>query len=84
DENFTYRKSGNLDYEVFIDENGAFVVVGSLVDMLCRNVVLNAPDSMAYFQKIVREKGVITQMKKMGMKEKDTVIIGDVEFEYYD
>ena len=84
DENFTYRKSGNLDYEVFIDENGAFVVVGSLVDMLCRNVVLNDPDSMAYFQKIVREKGVIAQMKKMGMKERDTVIIGDVEFEYYD
>ena len=84
DENFTYRKSGNLDYEIFVDENGAYVLVGSLVDMLCRNVALNDAESMAYFQKILREKGVITQLKKMGINEKDTVIVGDVEFEFID
>ncbi|MDE6373589.1 MAG: Obg family GTPase CgtA, partial [Clostridia bacterium] len=82
DGNFTYRKSGNLDFEIFIDENGAYVIVGSLVDMLCRNVALNDTDSMAYFQKILREKGVISQLKKMGINEKDTVIVGDVEFEF--
>ncbi len=82
DENFTYRKSGNLDYEIFIDENGAYVVVGSLVDMLCRNVSLNDPDSMAYFQKILREKGVIAKLNSMGIKERDTVVVGDVEFEF--
>jgi GTP-binding protein len=82
DESFTYRKSGNLDYEIFRDENGAFVVVGTLVDMLCRNVSLTDPDSMAYFQKILREKGVIAKLNSMGIKEKDTVIVGDVEFDY--
>ena len=82
DENFTYRKSGNLDYEIFVDENGAYVVVGSLVDMLCRNVSLNDPDSMAYFQKILREKGVIAKLNSMGIKERDTVVVGDVEFEF--
>jgi len=50
--------------------------------MLCRNVALNDADSMAYFQKILREKGVIAQLKKMGINEKDTVIVGDVEFEF--
>ena len=82
DENFTYRKSGNLDYEIFVDADGAFVVVGSLVDMLCRNVALNDSESMAYFQKILREKGVISQLKKMGIEERGTVIVGDVEFEF--
>ncbi len=82
DENFTYRKSGNLDYEIFVDENGAYVVVGSLVDMLCRNVSLNDPHSMAYFQKILREKGVIAKLNSMGIKERDTVVVGDVEFEF--
>lgn len=82
DENFTYRKSGNLDYEIYVDENGAYVVVGTLVDMLCRNVVLNDPDSMAYFQKILREKGVIDALRRLGIKEKDTVIVGDVEFDF--
>ena len=82
DETFTYRKSGDLDFEIFVDEDGAYVVVGTLVDMLCRNVSLNDPDSMAYFQKILREKGVIARLKAMGIKEKDTVVVGDVEFEY--
>ena len=81
DETFTYRKSGNLDFEIYLDD-GVYVVVGSLVDMLCRNVVLNAPDSMAYFQKILREKGVISKLKEMGIKENDTVSIGEVEFDF--
>ncbi len=81
DETFTYRKSGNLDFEIFIDK-GVYFVVGSLVDMLCRNVVLSDPDSMAYFQKILRDKGVISKLLEMGMKEGDTVSIGEVEFDY--
>lgn len=81
DEEFTYRKSGNLDFEMYVDE-GVYVVVGSLVDMLSRNVSLSDPDSMAYFQKILREKGVISQLKAMGIKENDTVSIGDVEFDF--
>lgn len=81
DENFTYTKSGNLGFEIYID-NGAYVIVGSLVDMLCRNVVLNDPDSMAYFQKILREKGVISKLLQMGIKENDTVIVGEVEFDF--
>lgn len=81
DENFTYRKSGNLDYEIYRDGE-AYVIVGALVDMLCRNVALNDAESMAYFQKILREKGVIAELKRMGINEKDTVIVGDVEFEF--
>lgn len=81
DEQFTYRKSGSLDYEIYMDGD-AYVVVGALVDMLCRNVVLNDPDSMAYFQKILREKGVIQRLLAMGIKEKDTVVVGDVEFDF--
>lgn len=81
DESFTYRKSGDLGFEIFLDGD-VYVVVGTLVDMLCRNVVLSDPDSMAYFQKILREKGVIQQLTKMGIKEGDTVSIGEVEFDF--
>lgn len=81
DESFTYRKSGDLGFEIYLDGD-VYVVVGALVDMLCRNVVLSDPDSMAYFQKILREKGVIQQLIKMGIKEGDTVSIGEVEFDF--
>ena len=81
DESFTYTKSGNLGFEIYMDGE-AFVVVGTLVDMLCRNVSLDDPDSMAYFQKILREKGVISKLREMGINEGDTVIVGDVEFDF--
>lgn len=81
DDSFTYRKSGDLGFEIYLDGD-VYVVVGTLVDMLCRNVVLSDPDSMAYFQKILREKGVIQQLTKMGIKEGDTVSIGEVEFDF--
>ncbi len=81
DETFTYRKDSNLSYDIFVDED-VYVVVGDFVDMLCRSVVLSDADSMAYFQKVIREKGIIDRLIKMGIKEGDTVSIGDVEFEY--
>ena len=82
DEEFEYKANDELSFEIFRDEDGVFVVVGGLIDMLCRNVVLNNPDSMQYFQKVLRLKGVIKELSKMGCKEGDTVSIGDVEFDF--
>ena len=82
EEDFEYTASGNLDYEIFRDEDGVYVVVGGLVDMLCRNVVLNNPDSMLYFQKVLRLRGVVKKLSEMGCQEGDTVSIGDVEFDF--
>ena len=81
DELFSYRRPSDLGFEIFMDDD-IFVVEGPLVDMLCRNVTLNDPDSMAYFQKILREKGVIAKLREMGIEEGDTVSIGDVEFDF--
>lgn len=82
DEEFEYRANDTLDFEIEKDENGVFVVYGGLVDMLCRNVVLNNPDSMLYFQKVLRLRGVIKKLSSLGCKEGDTVSIGDVEFDF--
>ena len=82
EEDFEYASEGDLSYEIVRDENGAFVVIGGLIDMLCRNVVLNNPDSMQYFQKVLRLRGVISAVKEAGCKEGDTVSIGDVEFDF--
>jgi GTP-binding protein len=82
EEEFEYKANDDLNFEIFKDEEGVYVVVGGLVDLLCRNVVLNNPDSMLYFQKVLRLRGVIKQLTKMGCKEGDTVSIGDVEFDF--
>lgn len=82
DEDFEFGRGDNTQFEIFRDDAGAFVVVGGLVDMLCRNVVLNNPDSMAYFQRVLRMRGVIKALQDMGCKEGDTVVVGDVEFDF--
>ena len=79
---FAFETEDNTQFEIFADENGAYVVVGGLVDMLCRNVVLNNPDSMNYFQRVLKLRGVFKELEKMGCKAGDTVVVGDVEFEY--
>ncbi|MBO5526030.1 MAG: GTPase ObgE [Clostridia bacterium] len=82
DEDYTYEVASDTEFEIFRDDDGVFVVEGGLVDMLCRNVVLSDPDSMAYFQKVLRDQGVIKALQKAGCKEGDTVEVGDVEFDF--
>ncbi len=79
---FVFEEAANTQFEIFVDENNAYVVVGGLVDMLCRNVVLNNPESMNYFQRVLKLRGVFKELEKMGCTPGDTVIVGDVEFEY--
>lgn len=54
------------------------------MDFLSRNVTISSRDSFAYFQKVLKERGVIDELKKQGMKEGDTVVIADIEFEWVD
>lgn len=78
---FEYEKEDATQYEIVRDGED-YVLIGGLVDMLCRNVVLDKPESMAYFQRTLKRNGVFKELEKQGCKEGDTVVVGDVEFEY--
>ena len=78
---FKFEKPNKTEYEIIRDNDGAFVVVGGFVDELIRNVVLSDPDSFAYFQKIIKNKGIIKELKKQGAVNGTTIRIGDVDFE---
>ena len=41
-------------------------------------------DSIAYMQKTLRRYGVIDALRKKGAKDGDTVLIGDIAFDYID
>ena len=82
-EEFNYVKPDRLEYEIF-KEGETFVVVGTLVDVLKRNVVLDDMNSLAYFHKVLRDRGIIKELRAMGATEKSTIIIGDEEFEFVD
>ncbi|HKL93873.1 MAG TPA: GTPase ObgE [Clostridia bacterium] len=69
-------------FTVNVLDDGSFLVEGGLVEFLIQNVTISSMDSFAFFQKVLKDRGVITALKKAGMKEGDTVLIGDIEFEW--
>ena len=82
-EEFNYVKPERLDYEIF-KEGETFVVTGTLVDVLKRNVVMDDMNSLAYLHKVLKDRGIIAELRKMGATDKSTVIIGGEEFEFVD
>ncbi len=82
-EEFNYVKPDRLEYEI-LKEGETFVIVGSLVDVLKRNVVMDDMNSLAYLQKVLKDRGIIAELRKMGATDKSTVIIGGEEFEFID
>ena len=80
-EPFTYEEKDRSSFEINV-ENGIYYVTGGYVEELARRVVLNDYDSFRWFQRCLRDKGVIDALKEAGMQDGDTVCIMDVEFEY--
>lgn len=83
-EPFEYVKPEKLSYEIFRDKDGAFVITGTLVDVLSRNVVLDDMNSFAYLQKVLKDRGIFKQLRQMGAENGSTVVLGGTEFEFAD
>ncbi|HOM03299.1 MAG TPA: GTPase ObgE [Acetivibrio sp.] len=64
-------------------ENNVFVVEGSWVMKLVKSTNFDNYESLQYFQRAIRKKGVVDALENMGINEGDTVRMYDLEFEYY-
>lgn len=69
-------------YEIVQLDVGVFEVVGGLVDILARKVNMDDYDSFRYFQRVLNDKGVIKELRRRGASDGDTVIVGDLEFDF--
>lgn len=76
------NRNDSVSYVVTVDEDGIYEVHGGLINMLARNVVLDDYESFRYFQKMLKDRGVIKELVKNGCKEGDTVRIADIEFDF--
>ena len=66
-----------------VDEEGAYVVEGPLIDRLISGVNFEDDQSLGYFQRALRRYGIIDALEKAGIEEEDTVKMGeDIEFEF--
>ena len=78
---FVYERPNPNRYEIIEVEEGVFEVVGGFIDELVRGVVLSDSQSFAYFQKVLKDKGIIKELKKRGADKNSTIRIKDIDFE---
>ena len=71
EEPFTIRREGK-----------AFVVEGSWVKKVVGSTNFGVYESLQYFQRALKKRGVIDALEKMGIQEGDTVKIDEAEFDY--
>lgn len=69
-------------FTVSIDEGGVYVIEGRWIEQVFNSVNLADSESSQYFQRLLRTKGVIDELERLGIQEDDTVRIDDTEFEF--
>ena len=77
-------KRDTTSLRVEIEEDGAYRVEGGLIDNLIRGIVLDDMESFAYFQKRLKQDGIIDLLKEHGAKDGDTIRIKEIEFDFID
>ncbi|MBC3889642.1 GTPase ObgE [Acetobacterium paludosum] len=63
--------------------DNSFVVEGEFFERLINSVNFEDLDSIGFFQRVLKDKGVFEELEKMNIKDDDTVRIDEIEFEYY-
>ena len=71
-------------YEIIINEDGNFEVTGKWINKIFNSTNFGDTESTNFFQRTLENEGVFEELKKMGVKEGDTVKVCDLEFDYYD
>ncbi len=72
-ESYSVRKEGNI-----------FIVDGEWIERFMDRINIYNDESLKYFHRVMREKGIIDELKKMGVNDGDTVKVSHLEFEYYE
>ena len=76
------EKIDGNSFTVFRTDDGAFNIDATwLVDML-NTTDIDDYSSLQYFQRRLRDSGIIAKLEEMGVKEGDTIRIEDFEFEF--
>jgi len=65
-------------------EDNEYFVEGSVVEKLMDSTNLDDLDSTRYFQKRLRDLGIIDRLRELGINEEDSVNICGYEFEFFE
>lgn len=65
-----------------VDENGTFILEGKQLTKIFNSTNFNDISSLRYLYKYIVRAGGIKKLKKLGLKEGDTIKINDFELDY--
>ena len=73
----------NESFEVSINEDGVYVVNGPKIDKMLGYTNLESEKGFDFFQKFLKQQGILKELEKLGIEEGDTVRMYGLEFDYY-
>ena len=81
---FEYQfQAENLPYTVEHPEDGVFVVEGPKIDKMLGYTNLDSEKGFQFFQKFLKDSGILQELEQAGIEEGDTVRMYGLEFDYY-
>ncbi len=80
-DNITFSEEAyTVEYD---EEENAYVVEGPRIERMLGYTNLDSEKGFRFFQKFLRDTGIIDELTAMGIEEGDTVKMYDLQFEYY-
>ena len=74
----------DLPYEVFKDEEeDMYVVEGPKIEKMLGYTNLDSEKGFAFFQKFLKDSGILDELEAAGIEEGDTVRMYGLQFDYY-
>lgn len=70
-------------YTVEKDEDGVFVVEGPRIERMLGYTNLESEKGFDFFQKFMKENGILDELEALGIQEGDTVRMYNLQFDYY-
>ena len=75
----------NLPYTISVDEedHSVFVVEGPKIEKMLGYTNLDSEKGFAFFQRFLKESGILEELEEAGIQEGDTVRMYGFDFDYY-
>ena len=70
-------------YAVEVEADGAYEISGPKIEKMLGYTNMDSEKGFAFFQRFLREQGIINELENMGIEDGDTVRMYDFEFDYY-
>ena len=84
EQEFEYQYQGeNLPYTVERNEDGIYVVEGPKIEKMLGYTNLDSEKGFQFFQKFLKDSGILAELEEAGIEEGDTVRMYGLEFDYY-